>query len=486
MKTVLVIIDGAGLAEFSLSGNAVTPDTLPTWHAAMQENGFAVLEASGPAVGLDEGQAGNSEVGHMTIGAGFVVPSMLKRIEIAHENGEWAGHPLWQELASHSRLHLVGLLSEAGTHGHWRSIVASARLASAAGVPEIVVHTVLDGVDSPAGSAPDLLALLTCGLAGIAGVRMGLVTGRATFCDRSGNLAVSEQFSHAMTGLSDLPKFDPEHLQRHLATASEASFPPHRHDQAENVAPGEPVLLTQNRADRAVQVAAAIGASQNVYSLVALDGAVPTERVFFPARPLDKGLGFELKARDVSSVRIAERCKFPHVTYFLNGLNPGLEGSEICLPSVPEAEMSLHPEMSASLIADAVLDALEADMAQLIVVNIANLDQIGHLGNYGLAVSAARSVEAALKRIAEAAKLAGACLVITSDHGNADCVTDETGRPFGSHTVAPVPFAILPPHGHAVEWQGHEGSLARIAPTVLCILGIQSPGYMAEPLARLI
>jgi 2,3-bisphosphoglycerate-independent phosphoglycerate mutase len=485
MQTVLIIVDGAGLADPDHPGNAVTSTTLPTWFGAMDAHGYATLEASGPAVGLDETQTGNSEVGHLTIGAGFVVPSTLARIDAAYNDGSWAADPLWERVVRSPRLHVVGLLSDAGTHGHWANLGRAAKLARVAGVAEVIVHPVLDGVDSQAGSAPQLLKQLSSAIADTAGIRLGLVMGRATFCDRSGNLDISCKYRDALTGGHDLPSFTQVALASHLTAVGESSFPGHRHAPADLPVAGEPVLLTQNRADRARQVAKVIGECNPVYSLVELGDAVPVSQVFFPIRPLSRGLPFELKSHGLNSVRIAETCKFPHVTFFLNGLNDGLEGQMICVPSVPEAEIARHPEMSAAAIADAVIDSLGCGDASLIVVNIANLDQVGHLGNYPLAIAAAKHVEAALQRIRAAAAAAGATVIMTSDHGNADRVVDDAGRPFGSHTERPVPFTVLPPPGRQVVWQHRTGSIAQIAPTVLATLGLTPPAYMSESLARL-
>lgn len=485
MRTVLVIVDGAGLADPADPGNAVTQQTLPTLFAAMDAHGYATLEASGPAVGLDATQTGNSEVGHLTIGAGFVVPSTLARIDTAHADGSWAANSLWSEIAAVPRLHVVGLLSDAGTHGHWSNLARAAQLARAAGVSEVIVHPVLDGVDSQAGSAPSLLRLLSDALAATDGVRLGLVMGRAKFCDRGGNLDLSRGYRDALAGTVELPAFSHDALAAHVIKASESSFPGHRHARGDHVRPGEPILITQNRADRARQVAKILAERQPVYSLVELEGAVPIARVFFPNRPLDRGLPFELKARGLSSIRVAETCKFPHVTFFLNGLNAALEGREICIPSVADAEIPHHPEMSSAAIADAVTEAIARSDASLIVVNIANLDQVGHLGDYGLAVKAAAHVDDALQQIRDAAAAAGATLILTSDHGNADRVLDANGKPFGSHTERPVPLTVMPPPGRHVVWRHRAGSIAQIAPTVLETLGVRPPAYMADSLVTM-
>jgi 2,3-bisphosphoglycerate-independent phosphoglycerate mutase len=483
MRAVLVIIDGAGLANPAEPGNAVTEETLPTLFRAMKAHGYATLEASGPAVGLDPTQVGNSEIGHLTIGAGFVVPSMLARIEEAYRNGTWATHSLWSKLAAASRLHVVGLLSDAGTHGHWANLARAAQLARTQGAREVIVHPVLDGVDSEVRSAPTLLDRLLPLLTDPA-IRLGLVMGRASFCDRSGNCRVSEPYRDALIGAQVLPRFTREALAAHLVNSTEASFPGHQHDSMDLLRDGEPVLFTQNRADRARQIASLIIKRNPVYSLVELDGAIPLTQVFFPNQPLDRCLPFELKSHGLSSVRIAETCKYPHVTFFLNGLNKDLEGSEIGIPSILEAEVPQHPEMAIATVTDAVIEAISGDAA-LIVVNLANLDQVGHLGDYSLAVQAARYVETALQRIARTARTAGAALILTSDHGNADRVLDAAGKPYVSHTERPVPFTILPPPGKTIAWRYSSGSIAQVAPTVLEILGLSPPAYMAESLAAM-
>jgi 2,3-bisphosphoglycerate-independent phosphoglycerate mutase len=485
MKAALIIVDGAGVADHSSAGNAVTPQTLPFWHQMMELYGSATLEASGSAIGLDDGQAGNSEIGHLTIGAGRCIPTMQRRIEEAYKSGEFQKNPLWSCLAKKRKLHVLGLLSAAGTHGDWRNLARCAVLAVQAGVEEVIVHPVLDGVDSPAGSARDLLAELRQSLQSVSGVSLGLVMGRASFCDRSGNMSVTETFRNALTGEGQLQQFDDAALQNHLLqNTSEATFPGHFYSANFAVKAEDAVLLTQHRADRARQIAASLGEVCQVYSLIELEGAIEQDHVFFASSPLDRGLGFELLHHGLSSVRVAEKCKFPHVTTFFNGLNAGLEGREVCIPSVPEADLAKTPQMSVDAVADAVVDAITDPKVDLVIANLANLDQIGHLGNYALAAEAARHVDRALHKIVEACQREGTCAVITSDHGNADCVTDAQGRPFGSHTTNPVPVVLVPPLGHSVHWQGSHGTIAQLAPTLMGILGLEAPGYMAPSLAK--
>jgi 2,3-bisphosphoglycerate-independent phosphoglycerate mutase len=482
MKTVLLILDGAGLAA-SGPGNAITSHTMPYLFQLMKDHGYAVLDSSGPAVGLDNGVVGNSEVGHLTIGAGRQVSSTLSRIDRAFSTGEWASHVLWPVLADHERLHLVGLLSDAGVHGHWRSMVQAATLAARCGLKSIIVHPILDGVDSAEGTAPALLAELTQALHHMPGVSMGVVMGRRPFCDRSGNLALARAFAAALTDGRDLAEFTSAALEAHYPRA-EADFPAHLYPGGRVVAAGEPVLLTSHRADRAIQAARVLAESQPLFALIELDGAVAQDRAFFPSRPLDAGLAFEFKAHGLSSVRIAEQCKFPHVTYFFNGLNHRVEGREICIPSLPYTAFRERPEMSLSDVTWEILGTLADDKDEVVIANIANLDQIGHLGDYDLVVKAAKHVDDAIELIHSAMRGRGWTLLVTSDHGNADLMMDADGRAIGSHSDRPVPFIVVAEPLGKFGWVEKTGSLANIAASLLTTLDVTPPPWMAPSLLK--
>ena len=482
MKTVLLILDGAGLAP-SPHGNAITAKTMPYLFQLMKDYGYAVLDASGPAVGLDDGMVGNSEVGHLTIGAGRPILSVLSRIDAAFSSGEWASHALWPMLAKHEQLHLVGLLSDAGVHGHYRSMVQAATLAARCGVRSIVVHPILDGVDSAAGTAPALLAELTSALHGLPGVTLGVIMGRRPFCDRSGNLDLTRSLVAALTGEPRLPEFTIAALKAHYPQP-EADFPAHLYPDGRVLAAGEPVLLTSHRTDRAMQAARALAEKQPVFSLVELGNVVGRDRAFFPARPLDDGLAFEFKAHGISSVRIAEQCKFPHVTYFFNGFNRHVEGREICVPSLPDKALREHPEMSISDVAWEVLRAITEGDAQVVVANIANLDQIGHLGDYDLAVKAAKYVDEVIALIHSVTHERGWTLLVTSDHGNADLMIGADGRAIGSHSDRPVPFVVVPESPGNFGWLEKTGSLANVAASLLTTIGVKPPGWMAASLLK--
>jgi 2,3-bisphosphoglycerate-independent phosphoglycerate mutase len=459
---------------------------MPYLFQLMKQYGYAVLDASGPAVGLEDGMVGNSEVGHLTIGAGRPILSVLSRIDAAFSTGEWASHALWPALAKHKRLHLVGLLSDAGVHGHYRSIVQAATLAARSGVRNVVVHPILDGVDSAEGTAPALLAELTSSLHRLSGVDLGVILGRRSFCDRSGNLDLTRNLVSALTCESGHPEFTTAALKAHYPKA-EADFPAHLYPDGRVIATGEPVLLTSHRSDRAMQAARALAEKQPVFSLVELGNVIGADRAFFPSRPLDDGLAFEFKTNCINSVRIAEQCKFPHVTYFFNGFNHHTEGREICVPSFPDKALREHPEMSISDVAWEVLRAITEGDAHVVIANIANLDQIGHLGDYGLAVKAAKYVDEVIELIHGVTRDRGWTLIITADHGNADLMIDSEGRAIGSHSDRPVPFVVVSESPGKFGWLERKGSLANVAASLLITIGVRPPPSMAaslvEPLA---
>ena len=482
-RTLLLILDGAGWRS-ETHGNAVTRETLPRLFAAIEQGGVAVLGASGESVGLEAGQVGNSEAGHMTIGAGRVVPSLARRMLEAHTSGALAADPAWKRIAAHGCVHLVGLVSDAGVHALLRTLHHAAAAAARNGIGEIVVHPVLDGVDSLAGSAPALLAELERELARIPGVKLGVIQGRKAFCDRSGNLEISRPCLEALTGQRALPAYEPSALARHLETAGEKDFPAHLVAGGRTMRPGEPVLHTSHRADRARQIAGLLAASQPIFAMVELGKGIEVQHVFFPTQVLDRGLPFELKRAGITSTRIAEKCKFPHVTFFLNGFDAGTEGRGICLDSIPEAEIPARPEMSAEAITLEIERALADPAQRVVIANLANLDQVGHLGNVALARTAASVVDACFERLAAAARRHGWTVCVTSDHGNADTLIGADGGAYGSHSESPVPFVILPAPGLAARWTRHEGTLANVAATVLDSLALPVPDWMEPPLAR--
>ncbi|MNU91579.1 2,3-bisphosphoglycerate-independent phosphoglycerate mutase [compost metagenome] len=421
---------------------------------------------------------GNSEVGHTVIGAGFVPLTALGRIQQAYENGSWADHPAWRVLADRPRVHIVGLLSDAGTHAHLRTLEQAHALATArCPRSEVIVHLILDGVDSAKGTAPALLEGLLA-----QSMKVSVVMGRKWFCDRSGDLALTQVLLDGLSSASDLPTYSTQELDAHLGRESEASFPAHSIHRIP-LAAGEPVILTSHRADRLRQAASALARSNPVYTMVEAGPEVPLANVFFPAAPLSQGLSLELRRQGIANTRIAESSKFAHVTLFFNGLNPPAGERSICIPSIPDSDLPHRPEMSLVALQHAAAEVIvSASSPHALIINIANLDQVGHTGRFDLACEAARHVDAAVWNLHLLCQRHGWELLITADHGNADQMEDAGGAPCNSHSPHPVPLVAIPSDCGRVHWNSRSGSLANVAPTFAHLLGIPRPEGMRESL----
>lgn len=478
MKALLLIVDGMGFRACE-EGNAVTPQTMPYFFELARSHDMALLEASGAAVGLAQGQNGNSEVGHLTIGAGAKILSRSEVITESFMNGEWGNSPVWDRFPKNRPLHIVGLLSDAGIHGHSDNLERSARLAAGKGFPAVYVHPVLDGVDGCAGEAPRLLRALQERLAGFPQVHLASVMGRRWAMDRSGNLEITNRFRDHLMGRLPSAPFEPAKLAAHLAVGSEWDFPSHLFSEGAFIKPGDAVLMANHRADRTIQLARSLAEESELFALAPLADAAPAERVFFPERPTTRGLVTELKTRGIGSVRIAEKCKFPHVTFFLNGFHESLGEEAISIPSIPDAAIRSQPAMSLDLLTGAILRTLDRSDVRAVIANVANLDQVGHLGDLELAKQAARLFDDSLRAVAAKCRSRGWNLLLTSDHGNADAMATADGRPNGSHSGSPVPFVFVPAGG-GLRLEIKKGSLANVAATLLRALGEKAPKWM-EP-----
>jgi 2,3-bisphosphoglycerate-independent phosphoglycerate mutase len=484
-KSALIIIDGLGLADDE-QGNAASRRTMPYLHSLMDEYGFARLEASGPAIGLDEGQAGNSEVGHLTIGAGRVLPTMLNRIRTDFDNGEWADSPVWKSIQCRKKLHVVGMVSGAGVHAHWATIAQAAKLASDQGFEKIYLHLFLDGVDSPARSAPNLLSDLIAACSTLEKVHIATISGRKWAADRSGDLSISEYCANGLFGRHRHSRFSDDALRIHLDSGqSEASFPFHYADLEGVMLTDDAVLFTQHRIDRVRQLASALVRRTRLYSLAQIDGVVGANQVFFPTRKLTHGLVHTLAESGIHASRIAETCKFPHVTYFMNGMRDDLHKAAFEIPSIPEERIATQPKMCL----DDLQARVEAQLAEsadcALIINIPNLDQVGHTGDLALAQQAAQYVDQALCALVSLARKHRWSLVITADHGNADRMLDDQGKPLGSHSSNPVPLLVIDATGKKPEFKRTTGTLANVAATYLATLGMAAPSFMDESLVEI-
>ncbi|HEX4617403.1 MAG TPA: 2,3-bisphosphoglycerate-independent phosphoglycerate mutase [Stellaceae bacterium] len=495
---VLCILDGWGERQ-KADDNAIEIARAPNWHRLKARWPHAQLQASEHYVGLPNGQMGNSEVGHTNIGAGRVVLQDLPRIDAAIAEGRLGTMPALSDFIGKLRegrgtAHLMGLMSPGGVHSHQRQIAALARILAEAGVP-VAVHAFLDGRDTPPKAAASYVKQFLKDVGGLPDLRIATLCGRYYAMDRDKRWDRVERAWRVIVGGVGERADDP--LQ-----AIEAAYA--RDETDEFVAPtaiadypgmhdGDGLLIANFRADRVREIAAALldhefcGFEQEKrISFSATLGLVEysTElnrflATLFPPENLDDSFGEVVSRAGLTQLRIAETEKYAHVTFFFNGgretVFPGEE--RILVPSPKIATYDQQPEMSAPEVTDKVVEAIRSGRFDIIVLNYANTDMVGHTGRIDAATKAVEAVDACLSRLTEAVEQAGGTLVITADHGNAEMMRDpETGEPHTAHTLNPVPFIVVNPPAKV----GHleNGRLSDVAPTLLDIIGLTKPAAM--------
>jgi 2,3-bisphosphoglycerate-independent phosphoglycerate mutase len=492
---MLMIMDGWGWRE-DATDNAVRQAHTPNFDRLWASCPNALLVTSGKDVGLPPGQMGNSEVGHLNIGAGRVVMQDLPRIGEALASGEIEEQPTLQEFIarlqqSDGACHLMGLVSPGGVHSHQDHAVDLAKIIADAGIP-VFVHVWTDGRDTPPQSAGEDVARFLAALP--REVAVATVCGRYYAMDRDKRW---ERVSKAYAAMVDAegPRFPDAAAV--IADAygkkqfDEFIIPAVIGDYA-GMADGDGILSFNFRADRVreilgamldpafsgfprprtVKIAAALGMTQ--YS-EELDNFMQS---IFPPQSLSKILGEVVAAAGRTQLRSAETEKYPHVTYFLNGgrEEPFPGEDRIMVPSPKVATYDLQPEMSAPELTDKIVAAIDSGKYDLIVLNYANTDMVGHTGSLPAAIKAVETVDRALGRIAEAIERAGGALLVTADHGNCEMMRDPvTGEPHTAHTTNPVPLFLLGAQNRALVTQGR---LADIAPTLLELMDLPKPPEM--------
>jgi 2,3-bisphosphoglycerate-independent phosphoglycerate mutase len=501
---VLVIIDGFGLGPVA-DADAIRAAAMPRWQALLKTWPHCRLEASAGAVGLPEGQMGNSEVGHLNLGAGRPVLQDLPRIDGEIADGTFARNPVLLEAvraaaAPGVRLHLVGLVGPGGVHSTDAHAVAIAALAREAGADDVVVHGLLDGRDTPPRSAdrfiPDLEARLHDAHPG---ARMAMIGGRYYGMDRDGRWERTKAWYDAMVhgrGFQTEPAVD-------ASAALAAAYARGENDEFVRptliagvdglVRDGDVVIHFNFRADRARQLTHALvdrdfdhfdrgedAPLPTVVTLTEYESGLPVEVAYPPMivtslAEVVSGLGWR-------QFHVAETEKYAHVTYFFNG---GVEAAwpgedRQLVPSPKVATYDLAPQMSATGVTDALVTAIESGAYDLIVANYANPDMVGHTGVWEATVEACTFLDGCIGRVVDAVLAvdaasiadggAGALLAITADHGNADVMRDEQGQPVTKHSLSPVPFLLA---GSAVRGLSlADGVLADVAPTLMKVAGI--------------
>ena len=494
---VLCILDGWGERQ-ERDHNAIALAHTPNWDRYRASCPMARLHASAGDVGLPEGQMGNSEVGHMSLGGGRVVPQVLPRIDAAIADGSLARLPTLTDFIARLRdgggaCHLMGLLSPGGVHSHQDQMAALARLVGEAGVA-VAVHAFLDGRDTPPASAAGYVRRFLDDLADVPGVAIATVAGRYYAMDRDRRWDRVEKATAALVDARGEAAAD-------SIGAIEASVARDVTDEFmlptvigayTGMKDGDGLLMANFRADRARQLLDALtddafagfGRPRKVAFgplLGLVEYSEPLARAFaslFPSQPLDNTLGQVVADAGLGQLRVAETEKYAHVTFFLNGgreaVFPGEE--RILVPSPKVATYDEKPEMSAFEVTDKLVAAIEERRFHLVVVNYANGDMVGHTGKLDAVIKAAEAIDSCLGRLEEAVAVTGGMLLVTADHGNAEMMLDgESGQPHTAHTLNPVPLVLVngPPRCGLAD-----GCLADVAPTVLRLMGLAQPAEM--------
>jgi 2,3-bisphosphoglycerate-independent phosphoglycerate mutase len=491
---ILCILDGWGKRADSFA-NAPALADVPTFRRIMATCPTAELITFGPDVGLPTGQMGNSEVGHTNIGAGRVVAMDLGQIDLAIEDGSFARNAALLSFADKLRTsggtaHLLGINSDGGVHGHINHIVAAASILHGMGIP-VTVHALTDGRDvapsSGAGFMQDLIRRLP------EAVRIGTVTGRYYAMDRDNRWERVATAHAAIVHARGLTATDPLTAITHAYAEGKTDefIPATVIGDYAGMKAGDGLFCLNFRADRVREILSAVVQPGfeafdrgPVPALAALLGMAEYSEAHtawfdavFPKRDIRNTLGEWVSAHNLTQFRVAETEKYPHVTFFLNGgKETPYPGEDRTMPPSPKvATYDLEPEMSAAAVADAVVGAI-AKPYDLIVVNFANPDMVGHTGDLQAAIRACEAVDRGLTRIVAALEQAGGAMLLTADHGNCETMVDPvTGGPHTAHTTNPVPVAVFGgPPGVTLR----AGRLADVAPTLLDLMGLPQPPEM--------
>jgi len=491
----LIILDGFGENQ-STEGNAIAAANTPNFDRVRKECPITTLGASGMSVGLPDGQMGNSEVGHTNIGAGRIVYQELTRISKAIEDGEFEKNSALLGAISNckknsSALHLFGLLSDGGVHSHIEHLYGILRLAKKEGLSRVYIHAFLDGRDVPPSSGIDYVTDCMKKMEEIGVGKIATVSGRYYAMDRDNRWdRVLKAYSAIVYGEGEKAADAKEAVERSYAAGTTDEFVlPTVCDGGETVKDGDSVIFFNFRPDRAREITRAFvdadfsgfsrqNSAPDVYyvCMTRYDASIKGVEIAFPPQSLANTFGEYISSKGLTQLRIAETEKYAHVTFFFNGgvevEYPGEERALIPSPAV--ATYDMQPEMSAYLVTDEIEKRIASLKYDVIILNFANCDMVGHTGKFDAAVAAVEAVDKCLGRVLAAIEKAGGAALITADHGNADRMYDTDGSPFTAHTTNPVPLAVV---GYPCKLR-EGGILADIAPTMLEMLGLEQPEEM--------
>lgn len=493
--TVLMILDGYGLNK-NCDHNAVCEAKTPVMDQLMSQCPFVEGQASGMFVGLPDGQMGNSEVGHLNMGAGRIVYQELTRITKSAQDGDMGKNEALLKAMNNAKengkaLHLMGLLSDGGVHSHNAHLYALLEMAKRMGLEKVFVHCFMDGRDVPPSSGKDYVAELLKKLEEIGVGQVATVMGRYYAMDRDNRWERVEKAYAAMVygegEQADCPlcamqnSYDKEVTDEFVIPTVIRG--------AEPISEGDSVIFYNFRPDRAREITRTLvdpdftgferkkGFFPLTYvCMTQYDATMPNVEVAFKPESLTNTLGEYISKLGMKQLRIAETEKYAHVTFFFNGgVEEPYPGEDRALiPSPKVATYDLQPEMSAYLVTDEVVKRIQSGEYDVIILNFANCDMVGHTGVFSAAVAAVEAVDTCVGKVAAAIKEMDGVLLITADHGNADKMVAEDGEPFTAHTTNPVPFCVV-----GCDCKLREGGrLADIAPTMLKILNVPQPAEM--------
>ncbi|MBF0159717.1 MAG: 2,3-bisphosphoglycerate-independent phosphoglycerate mutase [Magnetococcales bacterium] len=502
--TVLVVLDGWGMRP-ETSWNAIHQAVTPHFSDWWQHRPHALVETCAGHVGLPDGQMGNSEVGHTNLGAGRIVYQDYTRINRAIAEGHFASNKALQQtiqtaIDTGGAVHIMGLFSPGGVHSHTDHLLAAVRAVASRGVQTVWIHAFLDGRDTPPRSALEYVTDFERQLQAIGAGRIASVCGRYYAMDRDKRWQRVERAYDLLT----------RGIGAEAATACaaiEAAYQRGEDDEfvqptiirsdgmpVATLADGDVVLMMNFRADRAREIGHALldpvegepafkgFVRQRTVRLAAYfcltlhDETLSPVQIGFPPEPLTGIIGEELSRHGLRQLRAAETEKYAHVTYFFNGgLEAPFQGEDrLLIPSPKVATYDLQPEMAAHTLTDELLVRLQSGGYDFMVINYANPDMVGHTGHFDAAIQAIETVDRCLGRLAQAVLSVGGELVITADHGNADCMKAEDGQPHTAHTNSPAPLIYIGPQNVQLK----NGRLCDVAPTLLQLMGLPQPPQM--------
>lgn len=499
--TVLMILDGYGLNDNKI-GNAVAEADTPVMDALMKEYPFVKGNASGHYVGLPDGQMGNSEVGHLNMGAGRIVYQDLTKITKSIQDGDFYENPELVKAcdnvkANSSALHLFGLVSDGGVHSHNAHLYGLLELAKRQKISKVYVHCFLDGRDTPPMSGKEYVSELIEKIHEIGVGQIATVIGRYYVMDRDNRWdRVEKAYEAIVNGNGNRAENPVEAIEKSYEkeVTDEFVVPTVIVKDGEpvgTVKDGDSVIFFNFRPDRAREITRAFCADEfdgfsrekrihtTYVCFTEYDVTIPNKSVAFPKTKLNNTLGEYLAKCGLTQARIAETEKYAHVTFFFNGgVEAPNEGEERILVHSPKvATYDLQPEMSAPEVCDKLVEAIQSLKYDVIIINFANPDMVGHTGVESAAIKAVETVDACVGRAVAALKEVDGQMFLCADHGNAEQLIDEaTGAPFTAHTTNPVPFILINREGYGLR---EGGCLADIAPTLLELMGLPKPEEMS-------